>query len=235
MLMWLTIMFLKWWFRLLFWGLNPLQKKDASSRMFYYIRVAALRNLVDIPIHWINICFPNSLGISWNYHQKKEELILVKTPNLHWTTHKMITNRYQSIQVNNVNTLRNHFVYAPSQWETMLQCNIISRWRGTFTTWSLYSATWLTGSGYNKDCPIATQEDNINITNPWMSGPWFNIKMSSYQHRKSHCGDKTILRPSYLHNGISYTGKTASLYWIGALFPVLSSVHVSNKVTFTEL
>ena len=51
-------------------------------------------------------------------------------------------------------------------------------------------------------------------------GPWFNINMSSYQYRKSHCGDKTILRPSYtkshcgdktilwpsyLHNEISYT------------------------------
>ena len=71
-------------------------------------------------------------------------------------------------------------------------------------------------------------QDNIFILNqgpvyrvcffqePW---PWFNIKMSSYQYRKSHCGDKTILRPSYLHNGISYTGKTASLYWIGALVP----------------
>ena len=34
----------------------------------------------------------------------------------------------------------------------------------------------------------------------------------SYQYRKPHCGDKTILRPSYLHNGISYAGKTASLY-----------------------
>ena len=45
-------------------------------------------------------------------------------------------------------------------------------------------------------------------------GPWFNMKMSSYQYRKSHCGDKTILRPSYLHNGISYTGKMTSLYWI---------------------
>ena len=45
-------------------------------------------------------------------------------------------------------------------------------------------------------------------------GPWFNIKMSSYQYRKSHCGDKTILRPSYLHNGIFYTGKKISLYWI---------------------
>ena len=46
--------------------------------------------------------------------------------------------------------------------------------------------------------------------------PWFNIKMTSYQYRKSHCGDKTILRPSYLHNGISYTGKRTSLYWIRA-------------------
>ena len=41
--------------------------------------------------------------------------------------------------------------------------------------------------------------------------------MSSYQYRKSHCGDKTILRPSYLHNRFFYTGKMTSLYWIRAL------------------
>ena len=50
-----------------------------------------------------------------------------------------------------------------------------------------------------------------------LPGGWFNIKMSSYQYRKSYCGDKTILRSSYLHNEISHTGKTASLYWIRAL------------------
>ena len=48
-------------------------------------------------------------------------------------------------------------------------------------------------------------------------GGRINIKMPSYQYRKSHCGDKTVVRSSYLHNGISYTGKMASLYWIGAL------------------
>ena len=42
--------------------------------------------------------------------------------------------------------------------------------------------------------------------------------MSSYRYRKSHCGDKTVVRSSYLHNGISYTSKMSSLYWIGALF-----------------
>ena len=48
-------------------------------------------------------------------------------------------------------------------------------------------------------------------------GPRFNIKMTSYQYRKFHCGDKTVARSSYLHNGISYTGKTSCLYWIRAL------------------
>ena len=48
------------------------------------------------------------------------------------------------------------------------------------------------------------------------TGGWINIKMSSYHYRKSHCEDTTILRPSYLHNGISYTDKMTSLYWIRA-------------------
>ena len=37
----------------------------------------------------------------------------------------------------------------------------------------------------------------------WGPGPWFSIKMSSYQYSKYHCGDKTILRLSYLHIWIS--------------------------------
>ena len=75
--------------------------------------------------------------------------------------------------------------------------------------------------------PISPISNNISqlyvgaITYP---GPRFNIKMSSYQYRKSHCGGKTILRPSYLHNGISYTGKMTSLYWISP--QVLNSVPV---------
>ena len=48
----------------------------------------------------------------------------------------------------------------------------------------------------------------------WWAGPRFNIKMLSYQYRKFHCGDKTIVWSSYLHNGVSYTGKMTSLYWI---------------------
>ena len=37
-------------------------------------------------------------------------------------------------------------------------------------------------------------------------GGWFNTKMSSYKYRKSHCGDKTVVRSSYLHNRILLSG-----------------------------
>ena len=60
----------------------------------------------------------------------------------------------------------------------------------------------------------------VNIEISDTQAPRFNIKMTSCQYRKSHCGDKTILRPSYLHNGISYTDKTTSLYWIRAQAPM---------------
>ena len=45
------------------------------------------------------------------------------------------------------------------------------------------------------------------------AGSWFNIKIPSYPYRKYQCGDKTILRSSYLHNGNAYTGTMVFLYW----------------------
>ena len=63
----------------------------------------------------------------------------------------------------------------------------------------------------------ATGVFKIHVQPMPRSGGRFNNKISSYQYRKSHCGDKTILRPSYLHNGISYTDKMTSLYWIRTL------------------
>ena len=69
---------------------------------------------------------------------------------------------------------------------------------------------------YSQNLIVSRPVLQMSLCNILKPEPWFNIKMLSYQYRKSHCRDKTILRPSYLHNGISYTGKTASLYWIGA-------------------
>ena len=69
---------------------------------------------------------------------------------------------------------------------------------------------------------------------------WFSIKMASYQYRKSHCGDKTVVRSSYLHNGIFYTGKMPSLYWFRPLVSALGGFrfyllsHLNIKVQFRQ-
>ena len=68
--------------------------------------------------------------------------------------------------------------------------------------------------GLFREVPLDTCIWDVSSECP---GPWFNIKMSSYQYRKSRCGDKTVVRSSYLHNGVSYPGKIASLYWFSPL------------------
>ena len=75
-------------------------------------------------------------------------------------------------------------------------------------------------SGYE----LATHEASVDDLGLKEPGPWFNIKMSSYQYRKSHCGDKTVVRSSYPHNGISYTCKT-SLYWDS---PQITNIYIFN-------
>ena len=35
------------------------------------------------------------------------------------------------------NQFKDHFEYAPSQWETTLQCNVASHWLAAYTKWSL--------------------------------------------------------------------------------------------------
>ena len=57
--------------------------------------------------------------------------------------------------------------------------------------------------------------------------------MPSYQYRKSHCGGKTVVRSSFLHNGNSYTGKMTSLYWISPW--VLYNVAVSYKWILNQI
>ena len=87
------------------------------------------------------------------------------------------------------------------------------------------------------ECPIFKWVKETWLHNR-LPGGWFNIKMPSYQYRKYYCGDKTILRLSYLHNGISYTGKMTSLHWIRALESLsqhwLQVIIISN-ITFWSM
>ena len=119
--------------------------------------------------------------------------------------------------------------------------------------WSLRPLWWMYHQSLNLKTNMTVEKKKLNlihISAPFISphmclrlwwpshmflpGPWFNIKMSSYQYRKSHCGDKMILRPSYLHNGISYTGKTTSLYWIRAQV-MMPQLHINPADVQVEI
>ena len=99
---------------------------------------------------------------------------------------------------------------------------------------------WLNGlyGLYGPRCPLSSKRPinliSLSLTlshvlvlikQTIVSRPWFIIKMSCYQCRKSHCGDKKVVRSSYLHNGISYTGMMTSLYWISP-----PETHFRNKL-----
>ena len=46
---------------------------------------------------------------------------------------------------------------------------------------------------------LCKEWSSTQLTQLW-PGAWFDIKMPSYQYRKSHCGDKTVVRSSYVCN-----------------------------------
>ena len=57
--------------------------------------------------------------------------------------------------------------------------------------------------------------------------PQFNTKISSYQHRWSHCGDNMVLMSHFLYNGISYTDNTYRIMYgllLITMFVVTSGV-----------
>ena len=59
---------------------------------------------------------------------------------------------------------RNHFVYAPSQWEMMLHSNVISHWLGTYTKWS----------------PVVCTE-NCALTRRKLCCDWWHLRLSLWQ------------------------------------------------------
>ena len=69
------------------------------------------------------------------WHQTGDKLL--SEPMMTWcTSHISITGPWWVKAA----FCRDHFVYAPSQWEMMLQCNIVSHWLGACTKWS---QSWL--------------------------------------------------------------------------------------------
>ena len=68
-------------------------------------------------------------------------------------------------------------------------------------------------------------------------GGWFNMKMPSHQHRKFHCGDKAILRPSYLHMCLQRYKEWTHLFIIWSWINGLKFEHeyVLNETVWCQL
>ena len=118
----------------------------------------------------------------------------------------------------------------PNSWgEIIFVFSIITQYWGGTGHW--YPSSWRTPGSL---LLMSWWPKELRQKQPWYwPGPRFNITMFSYQYRKSHCGYKTVVRSSYLQNGISYTGKMTSLYWIGALMSNLwYKCHQMKKMFF---
>ena len=94
-----------------------------------------------------------------------------------------------------------YYAASPTVWQHDIQSRI--------------SAKWERGKQYGQ------HTRHINSLVLWRPGPRFNTNMLCYQFRKSHCGDNTVVRSSYLDYGISYIDKIASLHWISSLDGIL--------------
>ena len=169
----------------------------------------------------------------WGYHTYKNRWIhgLVKTDgfyvNFFYTnllTHEVLKlNCFEETKKNTY--IFYHFMTL--LWYRYLKSFLMEN-RDLFIIHSHHCGCWWPGDTRSK----GISSYSIDTVLSKYSGPRFNIKMTSYQYRKSHCGDKTILRSSYLHNGISYTGKMTSLYWIRAQASPLRRVKIYRIFLF---
>ena len=83
---------------------------------------------------------------------------------------------------------RDHFVYAPSQWETTLQCNVVPHWLDTHKMIPANTGIILCM------CP-ANERQRYNVTSPLIG--WAHTKWSLQHHQHKHTLDMTpwILGP----------------------------------------
>ena len=70
--------------------------------------------------------------ISWNWGPES-----IPVPTKIQRNNHVKTQSQSRFWWNNTDVDKDHFVYALSQWETTLQCNVASHWLGAYTKWSL--------------------------------------------------------------------------------------------------
>ena len=118
---------------------HPLRSKWwVSWQLLFHILVTLEATRDKSPAPFINVwgtMNKQSVHIKYFYfhlHTLKNFLFMVK-----WIQNEVsnIMTSFSAFMNHtcNVSYIRDHFVYAPSQWGSMLQCTVISHWLGAFT------------------------------------------------------------------------------------------------------
>ena len=81
--------------------------------------------------------------------------------------------------------IRDHFVYAPSQWEMALHCNTVSRWLGAYTEWSI--------KDMNKNSRTESQHNHTKLAVCLFLGMFYTCTLLFPG------GQMLVLRASYNH------------------------------------
>ena len=118
-------------------------------------------------------------------------------------------------------------VMISQYWLLILQYLTPDGWRSIGNTWPRM------GDDRLLETVVTEPYDLCYIFTRLLRPGRFNTSVSSCWYRKYHCGDKTVLWPSYLHNGISYTVKTTCVYWLGTLGAVAINtfeIHLQVKL-----
>ena len=108
---------------------------------------------------------------------------------------------YLAILITGINLVILHIAWHV-QWDQSEFCH---QW--VYSEYATVSMTWVHCS---RD--IVLRLAHSMVTENWMDTRKLLLHCISSPAPGSHCGDKTVVRLSYLHNGISYTGRMSSLY-----------------------
>ena len=101
-------------------------------KLYDYWKVLYRDHSVYVPSQWEMALQCNAFLIGWVHI--RNDLWLLKDH-----TYSRLFG-YVKIIARSLPFSRDHSVYVPSQWETTLQCNVVSHWPVTYTKWSMCPA-----------------------------------------------------------------------------------------------
>ena len=199
--------------RLLLWK-SPQECRNVTIEFCFIMRMFyELRYTVIIDIGWT--FYPKSVPAKFQKNLKHISWVISGT-----SSSKLSCNpRHPS---RNISCNHRHHLLQPS-WRRIFSTSNNQKTRVDSNINSDYKASSLTNyiSGAENETQrglFGHTNGNIGMRSPSAAAMLTMVAAAtivrfpqwSYQYRKSHCGDKTVVRSSYLHNGISYTGKMSS-------------------------